>query len=95
MVNYNTNVHNISITLWAKWKRINNFMIVNHMKSCLSPIEPINLKGNTLFTTAVFTYTVYREIFAPVLLSPLSPSLSAGELKIGRIPMFQVISFYT
>lgn len=58
-------------------------MIVNHMKSCLSPIEPINLKGNTLFTTAVFTYTVYREIFAPVLFSPLSSWLPAGEFKTG------------
>lgn len=35
---------------------------------------------------------VYREIFAPVLFSPLSPLLSVGEFKAGPIPMIQIIS---
>lgn len=35
--------------------------------------------------------TVYREIFAPLLISPLSPSLSLGKYKIGRIPLSQTI----
>lgn len=33
--------------------------------------------------------TVYSEIFAPVLFSPLSPS-SAGQFKAGRIPFLQI-----
>lgn len=37
--------------------------------------------------------TVYREIFAPVLFSLLSPLLSAGEFKTGQIQMSQIISF--
>lgn len=33
--------------------------------------------------------SVYREIFVPILFSPL---LSVGKLKTGRIPMFYIIS---
>lgn len=35
--------------------------------------------------------TVYREIFASVLFSPISPSLSASKYKTGRIAMSQII----
>lgn len=43
---------------------------------------------------SVSWYTVYKEIFAPVLFSLLSPLLSAGEFKTVRILMFQIISFW-
>lgn len=41
-----------------------------------------------------FVDTVYREIFALALFSPLSPSLqlSAGEFTTGRNPMSEIIS---
>lgn len=37
--------------------------------------------------------SVYKEIFAPFLLSPRSPSLSARELKTKQIRISQIISF--
>lgn len=39
-------------------------------------------------------WTVCTEIFAPVLLLPLLPLLSAGSFKSGCLPMSQII-FYT
>lgn len=42
MLNYNRNIHSISIPFWHKWKRNDNFMMVNHRKSCLPPTESIN-----------------------------------------------------
>lgn len=40
---------------------------------------------------SVLWFTVYREIFAPILFTPLSPLFSAGELKTGRSLMSQII----
>lgn len=42
------------------------------------------------YSTNTHMCTVHREEFAPVLFSTLSPSLSSGEFKIGRIPMSQI-----
>lgn len=39
--------------------------------------------------------TVYREMFAPVLFLPLTPSLSVDEFKTGRIPKSQINSLIT
>lgn len=35
--------------------------------------------------------TLYREIFTPVFITTLFPSLSSGEFKTWRIPMSQII----
>lgn len=43
----------------------------------------------------VLIYTVYMDIFAPVLFSPLSPSLSQGEFDSKRFPMSQNITLKT
>lgn len=36
-------------------------------------------------------FPVYREIFAPVLFSPLLPSMSAANSRLGKCPLSQMV----
>lgn len=59
--------------------------------SCIQQKICVPLFHPPLFVCLIF-FTVYREIFTPVLFSRLSPLLSTGEFKTGQIPqMSQII----
>lgn len=55
----------------------------NHISMCVICI---------CISSPIMSSIVFLEIFAPFLFLPLLLSLSAGQFKTGRTPMYQVIS---
>lgn len=71
-------------------------IIYKKIFSCPLPFNMSFTKNqnNSGICMAVYTATVYRKKFAPVLFYPLSPSLSNGEFVTGRIPMSHIITLF-
>lgn len=75
----------VFLCLFHSWSNWLTFLNLNNKMDILS-FEYKNVKCNTLICCCKYfawvRYTVYSEIFSPVLFSPFSLSLSVGEFKI-------------
>lgn len=62
------------------------------LEECNHYAEAEKVARKVIIYIYFYIRTVYRDMFTLVLFSPLSPSLSVGEFKTGRILKSRIIS---